>query len=158
MELRSCIHDDRTPLENRLPAVLKYIQKRSDERRKFQEQLRREQEENQRRREQLERQRERVAKYDAWVGALELMQHRVRAHTEQSGFVTALESRAEQETDEDKRRHLKAFIAWAQEHLESVDPLRNPPIPVEEPPDMSYAEWAHWRERFDGRNGRGPRP
>jgi hypothetical protein len=157
MELRSWIHDDRTPLENRLPAVLKHIQKQSDERRKFQEQLRREREESQRRREQLERQRERVAKYDAWVGALELMPRRVRAHAEQSEFVAALVSRADQETNEGRRRRLKAFIAWAQEHLEAVDPLRNPPIPAEEPPDMSYTEWIHWRERFEGRNSRGSR-
>ena len=158
LEEGAWVHSDRTPLENRLPAVLKRIQKRSEERREARERWRRQEEEAQRRRERLEHQRERVAKYDVWVGALELMPHRVRAHAEQSQFVAALESRAEQETNEDKRRHLKAFIAWAQEHLEAVDPLRNPPIPVEEPPDMSYTEWTHWRERFEGRNGRGPRP
>lgn len=150
-EESSWVDNERAPLEDRMEAVVNRIQKATDRVLEIRKQQRLRQEEERRRQEEFQRQRLRAAKYDSWIGALELMQQRHQQHAALTEFLAALASRAEGISDSDTRQHFYIFIGWARGHLEATDPLRNPPIPLEDPPDMDYAEWTRWKERFERR-------
>ncbi|THV43068.1 hypothetical protein [Glycomyces buryatensis] len=147
----SWVDNERAPLEDRVEAIVNRIQKATDHVLEIRAQQRLREAEERRRREEVQRQRQRAVKYDSWVGALELMQQRHQRHAELTEFLAALESRTDEVSDSDMRRHFDTFIGWARGHLEATDPLRNPPIPVEDPPDMDFAEWTHWKERLERR-------